>query len=128
LVPLIVAMVFVTIPHAFWSQQRWWLACYFLFLLTDAASLHPYQFVWFNEAARFFASERNYETDYWGYFMREAAIRARELQGPMDLLVSTYEHANPSHLITRIFTAERFSGMSEMLPPGTSYLLVTSHE
>jgi hypothetical protein len=67
-------------------QRRGWLAGYFLFLLIDVITLQPYQYVWFNEVARFFVNEKNYETDFWGYSMREAAVHARGLQGPTDWL------------------------------------------
>jgi hypothetical protein len=124
LVPLAVAMVFVIIPGTFWLQRRWWLACYFLFLLIDAMSLHPYEYVWFNEVARFFASEKNYETDYWGYSMREAAIRARDLQGPMDWVVCPRERPSACHL-AKIFLNERFSTDLASVPIGATYLLVS---
>jgi hypothetical protein len=125
LVPLIVAMVFVTIPASVWLKGRWWLACYFVFLLIDTMSLQPYQYIWFNEPARFFASEKNYETDYWGYSMRQAAIRARELQGPMDWVVSLKYHLNPSHLV-KIFIPERFSTDLVSVPQRATYFLVSS--
>jgi hypothetical protein len=126
LVPLAVVMVFVTIPQTFWLQRRWWLACYFLFLFIDTLRLQPYQYVWFNEVARFFASERNFETDYWGYSMRQAAIRARDRQGPTDWVVSpNYSYPlNPSHL-ARIFIPERFSTNVGSVPLGATYLLVS---
>ena len=124
LVPLAVAMVFVTIPATFWWQRRWWLACYFLFLLIDAISLQPYEYVWFNEAAVFFASEKNYETDYWGYSLRQAAARARELQGPTDWVVSPDDDANPGELVEPLIT-ERFSTEVESVPRGATYFLVS---
>ncbi len=124
LVPLAVAMVFVTIPATFWWQRRWWLACYFLFLLIDGISLQPYEYVWFNEAARFFASEKNYETDYWGYSLRQAAARARELQGPTDWVVSPDDDPNPSDLVKPFFT-ERFSTEVASVPRGATYFLVS---
>ena len=125
LMPLVVALVFITIPGSFWWKGRWWLACYFVFLLVDAMRLQPYQYVWFNEPARFFASEKNYETDYWGYSMRQVAIRARDLQGPTDWVVSPKYHLNPSHLV-RIFISERFSRELSSVPLGATYFLVSS--
>jgi hypothetical protein len=105
-------------------KQRRWLACYFLFLLIDTWRLQPYQYVWFNEVGRFFASEKNYETDYWGYSMRQAAIHARYLQGPLEWVVSPKPN-NPSHLV-KIFITERFSTDLESVPLGATYLLVSS--
>jgi hypothetical protein len=124
LVPLAVVMVFVTIPETFWLQRRWWLASYFLFLLIDTVSLQPYQYVWFNEVARFFVNERNYETDYWGYSMRQVAIRARDLQGSMDWVVSPTSHSNPSHL-AKLFITERFATNVVSVPLGATYFLVS---
>jgi hypothetical protein len=125
LVPLAVATVFVTVPETFWLQRRGWLAGYFLFLLIDMITLQPYQYVWFNEVARFFANEKNYETDFWGYSMREAAAHARGLQGPTDWVISPNYPGNPSHL-ARIFITERFSTDAAPVAPGTTYLLVRS--
>jgi hypothetical protein len=123
LVPLAVAMVFVTVPETFWLQQRMWLAGYFLFLLIDMVTLQPYQYVWFNEAARFFANEKNYETDFWGYSVREAAAHARDRQGPTDWIISP-RFGNPSHL-AQTFLSERFSTDTASVLPGTTYLLVS---
>jgi hypothetical protein len=120
LVPLAVATVFVTIPETFWLQRRGWLAGYFLFLLIDMITLQPYQYVWFNEAARFFANEKNYETDFWGYSMREASIHAREQQGPTNWVISS---SDLGHL-ARIFITERFSTDAAPVAAGTTYLLV----
>ena len=123
LVPLAVATVFVIIPATFWRQRGWWLACYFLFLVADSFALQPYQYVWFNEAARFFASEKNFETDYWGYSLREAVARARSLQGPTDWIVSPSGDLNPGHL-ARIFATERFGKQAALVPPGAPYFFV----
>ena len=125
LVPLTVAMVFVTLPETFWVQRRAWLAGYLLFLLVDMITLQPYQYVWFNEVARFFANEKNYETDFWGYSMREAAAHARGLQGPTDWVISPNYPSNPRHL-AEIFLTERFSTDTAPVAPGATYLLVSS--
>src|SRR5205814_5768493 len=37
----------------------------------DQSRLHPYQYVYFNEAARFFNIDELFETDYWGASGRE---------------------------------------------------------
>jgi hypothetical protein len=124
LVPLAVAMVFVTVPETFLLQRRGWLAGYFLFLLIDMITLQPYQYVWFNEAARFFANEKNYETDFWGYSMREAAAHARGLQGPTDWVISPNYPSNPKHL-AKIFITERFSTNAAPVAPGATYFLVS---
>ena len=87
-------------------------------------TLQPYQYVWFNEVARFFANEKNYEIDFWGYSMREAAMHAKERQGPADWVISP-DGFNPSHL-ARIFLTERFSTDAAPVAPGTTYLLVSS--
>jgi hypothetical protein len=117
LIPLAVAAVFVSIPTTFWLQRRWWLVCYFLFLLVDMITLQPYQYIWFNEPARLFASEKNYETDYWGYSMRQAALHAKALQGPMDWVVSPRE-------IPKLLITDRFLTDRNLVPAGAAYLLV----
>jgi hypothetical protein len=119
LVPLAVATVFVVIPTMAWLRLRWWLAFYFLLLVVDSVKLQPYQYVWFNEAARFFASEKNFETDYWGYSLREAVSLARGDRGSTDWIVSPTVD-NPGHLV-RIFATERFAPSVELVPPGATY-------
>jgi hypothetical protein len=123
LVPLAVATVFVIIPGTVWRRLAWGLACYFLFLAADSCTVQPYQYVWFNEAGRFYASEKNFETDYWGYSLREAVAHARTLQGPKDWIVAPTSDMNPSHLI-EIFATERFSRDMERVPPGATYFVV----
>jgi hypothetical protein len=123
LVPLAVATVFIIVPGTFWRRQGWWLACYFLFLVADSLKLQPYQYVWFNEAARFYASEKNFETDYWGYSLREATARARSLQGPTDWIVGTTKDLNPGHLV-RVFASERYASDAKSVPPGATYFFV----
>jgi hypothetical protein len=122
LVPLAVATVFVVIPTMAWLRLRWWLAFYFLLLVVDSVKLQPYQYVWFNEAARFFASEKNFETDYWGYSLREAVSLARGDRGSTDWIVSPTVD-NPGHLV-RIFATERFAPSVELVPPGATYYVV----
>jgi len=124
LVPLAVATVFVIIPATFWRQQSWWLACYFLFLVVDSLKLQPYQYVWFNEPARFFATEKNFETDYWGYSLREATARARGLQGPNDWIVGAQD-ISPGHLV-KIFATERFTKEVGSVPSGATYFVVSA--
>ena len=102
LMPLAVATAFVFVPETFLQRHRLWLAGYFAFLVVNSLKLQPYQYVWFNEAARFFATERNYETDYWGYSLREAVARAREQQGPTDWIVGPTTDLNPSHLVKNL--------------------------
>ncbi len=124
LVPLAVAAIFVSRPGLFWRRQRVWLACYFLFLAVDSFELQPYQYVWFNEPGRFFASEKNFETDYWGYSLREATAHARGLMGPTDWIVSPRVN-NAGHLVG-IYATERFALKAELVPPGTTYFFVST--
>jgi hypothetical protein len=51
----------------------------------DQARLNPYQYVYFNEAARLFDVDRLFETDYWGLSARE---HARLLEPDVRLLAS----------------------------------------
>jgi hypothetical protein len=123
LLPLAVTMVFVTIPADFLQTHRFWLVCYFGFLIVDSIALQPYQYVWFNEVGRFFASDRNFETDYWGFSLREATGQARALQGPADWIVGSPADVNPSHLV-RIYAGERFTTEENSLPAGARYFYV----
>jgi hypothetical protein len=116
--PLAVVLVFVTVPPTWWSRWRSWLLCYFVFLLADTVSLHPYGYIWFNEAARFFASDKNYETDYWAYSIREAAVRAKGLQGPTDWVVS-----DKLELVKPILS-ERSAEDVHSVPFGNAYFFV----
>ena len=45
----------------------------FVIFICDQVHLHPYQYVYFNETARFFNVDRLFETDYWGTSGREHA-------------------------------------------------------
>jgi hypothetical protein len=86
-------------------------------------TLQPH--AWVNEVARFCANEKNYETDFWGYSMREAAANARGLQGPTDWVISPNYPSNPRHL-TRIFLTKRFLTDAAPVAPSTAYLLLSS--
>ena len=124
LVPLAVAAVFVVIPATTWLRLRWVLAIYYLFFAVDLLRLQPYQYVWFNEAARFFATDTNFETDYWGYSLREATMMARGQRGTSDWIVSTPGGANPTHLVG-IYATERFTQNVGSVPPGATYYEVS---
>jgi len=124
LTPLAVAVVFVFVPTFVWLRLRWALALYFLFLVADSLKLQPYQYVWFNEAARFFATEKNFETDYWGYSLREATSLASSERGSADWIVSQPGGGNPSHLV-RIYAGQRFAQGAGSVPPGATYYAVS---
>jgi hypothetical protein len=120
LVPLAVSLVFVNIPDHFWLRWRPWLAAYGVFLLIDSVTLQPYEYIWFNEWARFFANETNYETDYWGYSLREAASLAKDLRGSNEWIVGY-----PRELVEP-FVRERYASEVTALPEGSGYLWVRS--
>lgn len=120
LMPLAVTAIFVFVPKIVWLRTRWALAVYFLFLVADSLRLHPYQYVWFNEAARVFATEENYETDYWGYSLREATSLALNKRRSADWIVSQPGRGNPNHLV-EIFAKERFVHSAGSVPPGATY-------
>jgi len=119
LLPLAVSLVFVNISEHFWLRWRTWLAAYGVFLLIDTVTLQPYGYVWFNEWARFFANETNYETDYWGYSLREAASLAQALRGSSEWIVG-----EPSHLVEP-FVPERYATDIAAVPQGSTYLFVS---
>lgn len=123
LVPLAVSAVFVILPGTFWRHRGWLIGCYFCFLAVDSLKLQPYQYVWFNEVARFFANETNFETDYWGYSLREAAKHARALQGPTDWIVAPARDFNPFHLVG-LSVHDRFTTNADAVPPGDAYYVV----
>jgi hypothetical protein len=118
LVPLAVSFVFVTIPGFFWLRWRAVLAVYAIFLLIDTVRLQPYGYVWFNELARFYANESNYETDYWGYSLREAANLGKVYRRPDEWIVG-----RPHHLVEP-FVAKPHTSKVEVVPQGSSYLFV----
>jgi hypothetical protein len=119
LLPLAVSLVFVNISEHFWLRWRAWLAAYGVFLLIDTVTLQPYGYVWFNEWARFVANETNYETDYWGYSLREAASLAQALRGSSEWIVG-----EPSHLVEP-FVPERYAPDIAAVPQGSTYLFVS---
>jgi hypothetical protein len=121
LLPLAVSLVFVNISEHFWLRCRPWLAAYGVFLLIDTVALQPYGYVWFNEWARFFANETNYETDYWGYSLREAASLAQALRGSNEWIVGY-----PNSLVES-FVPERYATDIATIPQGSSYLFVESY-
>jgi hypothetical protein len=122
LVPLAVATIFVLVPATIWLRLRWALAFYFLFLVVESLKLQPYQYVWFNEAARFVATEKNFETDYWGYSLREAVSLARGSRRAADWIVSQ-PGGNPNHLV-EILVSDRFASNVGSVPLGATYFVV----
>lgn len=124
LMPLAVTVIFVFIPTTVWLRLRWVLAIYFSFLVVDSVKLQPYQYVWFNEAGRFFATEKSFETDYWGYSLREATSLARNERGTADWIVSQPGGGNPNHLVG-VFAQERFAQDAGSVPPGATYYAVS---
>lgn len=123
-IPLAVTVIFISVPVGVWLRNRWALGFYFLFLAIDTLKLQPYQYVWFNEPARFFASEKNFETDYWGYSLREATAVANNERGSGDWIISQPGDANPSHLVG-IYAKERFAQSAGSVPPGATYYAVS---
>ena len=64
----------------------------------DQVQLHPYQYVYFNEVARFLDIDRLFETDYWGASGRE---HGRHLEHDPQLRVANKLmciYADPSDL------------------------------
>lgn len=70
--------------------------------MLDAAAIFPYQYIWFNEPARFFANEENFETDYWGYSLKEASRHARRYDDQKMPIVGW-----PPHLVASYFPSGR---------------------
>ena len=121
LIPLAVSFVFVSIPEGFFHRWRPALIAYGIFLLIDAVALQPYQYVWFNEPARFYANETNFETDFWGFSLREAADLGNSLQRPKEWIVG-----NPAHLVGP-YVKKRYKGEIKEIPEtsGDTYLFVS---
>jgi hypothetical protein len=126
LVPLAVAIA-ITMAFTWRSklaqarQARLLLAAYVVLMAVDGASLHPYEYTWFNECGRVYANERNYETDYWGFSLREATERANRERRPQEPL-----YGNPSHLVQPFATPRAAVAQERDLPSGTSFILVMS--
>ena len=118
LLPLAVSFVFVSIPVWFWLRWRPFLAAYAVFLFIDTLKLQPYGYVWFNELARFYANESNYDTDYWGYSLKEAANLGKDNRRPNEWIIG-----HPHHLVAP-FVPKPHTGKVERVPQGDSYLIV----
>jgi len=118
LVPLAVTFVFVSIPGWFWLKWRPLIAAYAVFLLIDTVRLQPYGYVWFNEFARFYANESNYETDHWGFSLKEAADIGKDHRKPDEWVVG-----KPYHLVAP-FVAEPHTRKLKVVPEDENYLLI----
>lgn len=82
--------------------------------LADNIRLFPFNYVYFNEPSRFFVTEKTFDTDYWGYSLREAAIpladAGRNVAAEAPILYTAW----PQHLI------EPFAGPNTRpIPPET---------
>jgi hypothetical protein len=120
LVPLMIAFTFCNLPISNWSRPRPWLMAYLLFLLVDVVRLQPYSYVWFNEPTRLFASHKNYETDYWGFSLKEATKDAQMLIGPMDFVVG-----EPAHLVAPFNHVGKMARTVADVPLGASYIQIS---
>lgn len=70
-------------------------------VVVDNLLLNPYQYVYFNELSRGFVNDKNTDTDYWGFSIREAynSIDMMKyyspylnLEGPMPQTLMPYTH------------------------------------
>jgi hypothetical protein len=122
LVPLAIVASFVILsPSKFEPIIRLHLPLmiYIAFLFIDSVKLFPSSYTYFNEATRFSADEHRYETDYWGFSLREAAEKAARARLPSERVLGS-----PSHLVDAFLPPGVAVDNEEELPPGAHYLLV----
>jgi hypothetical protein len=78
----------------------------------DQVRLHPYQYTWLNEAARFADVDRMFERDYWGTVGQELSVIAGR-NGLFDRTRCVY--AEPLHLFQPFLEREGFSCAMRLL-------------
>ena len=93
----------------------------------DQVQLHPYQYVYFNEAARFLNIDKLFETDYWGASGRELGGMVAERARTVEDLDCVY--ANPSQLfrpfIDQAICVKGSDPLTAQSPPVENYLIAT---
>lgn len=52
----------------------------FLCMIIDVMLLNPYQYAYFNEFSRFYINDKNTDTDYWGFSLRETYEKIDQMQ------------------------------------------------
>jgi len=65
--------------------------------VVDNVKMYPYQYVWFNEVARFSNINQNFETDWWGSSLRRLARKVN--QNATDFSKTQCIYADPAHLM-----------------------------
>ena len=74
--------------------------------VADNIKMYPYQYVWFNEAARFSNINQNFETDWWGSSLRRLARKVN--QNPKEFSKTQCIYADPAHLMGPFLNKKAF--------------------
>ncbi|MEO1101667.1 MAG: hypothetical protein AAFW65_07460 [Pseudomonadota bacterium] len=89
--------------------------------VVDNLRLFPFNYVYFNEPARFFVSEETFDTDYWGYSLREAAGPLRDAADTASSETPVIYTAWPGHLVTPFAGENTQLVRKENIPSGSTY-------
>jgi hypothetical protein len=74
--------------------------------VTDNIKMYPYQYVWFNEMARFSNINQNFETDWWGSSLRRLARKVN--QNAHEFSRAQCIYADPAHLMGPFLNKKAF--------------------
>ena len=74
--------------------------------VADNIKMYPYQYVWFNEIARFSDINRNFETDWWGSSLRRLAKKVN--QNAKEFSHTQCIYADPAHLMGPFLNKKTF--------------------
>ncbi len=74
--------------------------------VVDNIKMYPYQYVWFNEVARFTNINQNFETDWWGSSLRRLARKLNQNANEFSQAQCIY--ADPAHLMGPFLNKKSF--------------------
>ena len=102
LVPMVFIVSCATLYYCSKKFAKLLLLVSCVIFISDSIKIFPYQYVWFNEPARFFNLSDNYETDYWGSSGRRLANWINR-QNYEDICV----YSSPFHLYAPFLDKEK---------------------
>jgi hypothetical protein len=123
-VPLLIAVMMVTLYHI--SKANYWaglvgktavLASLIMFV-ADNITLFPYNYVYFNEYGRKFATPEQFDLEYWGFSLREASHRVNAITCKDETASKIYHSANPSHLANPFMKCSKPTNVRTKLEAG----------
>jgi len=103
-VPLLIAVMMVTLYRISWFN--FWaglagksaLIASLIMFVADNVTLFPYNYVYFNEYGRKFATPKQFDLEYWGFSLKEASYRLNAITCKDEMTATVYHSSNPGHL------------------------------